>query len=61
MSSHMPNALPDPDYDHAFYDGVPAKRFFAWLVDVIIVTAITFTLGLFTLSLLWWVWPLVYI
>ena len=61
MSSHMPNPLPDPDYDHAFYDGVPAKRFFAWLVDVIIVTAITFTLGLFTLSLLWWVWPLVYI
>jgi hypothetical protein len=21
-----PTGLPDPDYDHAFYDGVPAKR-----------------------------------
>ena len=61
MSVTMPNALPDPDHDHLFYDGVPAKRLIAWIVDVIIVTAITFTLGLLTLSLLWWVWPLVYI
>jgi uncharacterized RDD family membrane protein YckC len=53
--------LPDPDHDHAFYDGVPAKRLFAWVVDVIIVTSITFLLGLVTLSLLWWLWPLVYI
>ncbi len=61
MSLPMTNALPDPDHDHPFYDGVPAKRLFAWIVDVIIVIAITFTLGLLTLSLLWWVWPLVYI
>lgn len=57
----MSSALPDPDYDSAFYDGVPAKRLFAWVIDVIIVTAITFLLGLLTLSLLWWVWPLVYV
>jgi len=57
----MNSALPDPDLDHAFYDGVPAKRLFAWVIDVVIVTAITFLLGLITLSLLWWVWPLVYI
>jgi uncharacterized RDD family membrane protein YckC len=57
----MSYALPDPDHDHLFYDGVPAKRLMAWVVDVIIVTLITFALGLVTLSLLWWVWPLVYI
>ncbi|MBF9046811.1 RDD family protein [Rhodobacterales bacterium LSUCC0031] len=57
----MTNTLPDPHHDRSFYEGVPAKRLFAWLVDVIIVTVITFTLGLFTFSLLWWVWPMVYI
>jgi uncharacterized RDD family membrane protein YckC len=57
----MSTALPDPDYDHAFYDGVPAKRLFAWLVDVLIVTVITFILGLLTLSVLWWIWPLTFI
>jgi uncharacterized RDD family membrane protein YckC len=57
----MFRGLPDPDYDHAFYDGVPAKRLFAWVVDVFLVTSTTFLLGLFTLSLLWWIWPLVYV
>jgi uncharacterized RDD family membrane protein YckC len=61
MSMTMSTALPDPDYDHAFYDGVPAKRLFAWVVDVLIVTVITFILGLLTLSVLWWIWPLTFI
>ncbi|MBF9060716.1 RDD family protein [Rhodobacterales bacterium HKCCSP123] len=57
----MSTALPDPEYDHAFYDGVPAKRLFAWLVDVLLVTVITFLMGLLTLSVLWWIWPLTFI
>ncbi|BDW85073.1 RDD family protein [Roseicyclus marinus] len=61
MSRIMPTTLPDPDYDAAFYEGVPAKRLFAWLVDVVIVTAITFVLGLLTLTALWWIWPLAFI
>lgn len=61
MSWTMHHSLPDPEFDQAFYDGVPAKRLFAWIVDVIIVTTVTFALGLFTLSLLWWVWPLVFV
>ena len=61
MSLPMSHGLPDPEYDHAFYDGVPVKRLFAWVVDVIIVTATTFLLGVLTLTLLWWVWPLVYL
>lgn len=61
MSFAMPSPLPDPDHDQAFYDGVPAKRLFAWVVDVVIVSAITFVLGLLTLSALWWIWPLTFI
>ncbi|NKX45792.1 RDD family protein [Roseicyclus persicicus] len=61
MTAAMIHGLPDPDYDRAFYDGVPAKRLFAWLVDVVITVVITFLLGLFTLSLLWWVWPVTFV
>ncbi len=57
----MMYALPDPVDHPAFYYGVVAKRLFAWIVDVILVTAATFLLGLFTLTLLWWVWPLTYL
>jgi uncharacterized RDD family membrane protein YckC len=52
--------LPDPEYDHAFYDGVPAKRFFAWIVDVILIAAVSLILGLLTLTVLLWVWPILY-
>lgn len=61
MTYPMPHALPDPEFDAAFYEGVPAKRLFAWIMDVILVTLTTFLLGVLTLSLLWWVWPLVYL
>lgn len=61
MSLPMSTALPDPDYDRAFYDGVPAKRLFAWVIDVVLVTLITFLLGIVTLSALWWIWPLTFI
>jgi uncharacterized RDD family membrane protein YckC len=52
--------LPDPEYDHVFYDGVPAKRFFAWIVDVILIAAVSLILGLLTLTVLLWVWPILY-
>ncbi|KPQ14576.1 MAG: RDD family [Rhodobacteraceae bacterium HLUCCO18] len=52
--------LPDPEYDHAFYDGVPAKRFFAWIVDVILIALVSLILGLLTLTVLLWVWPILY-
>lgn len=60
MTYAMPAALPDPDYDHAFYDGVPAKRFFAWVIDIVLIGTITLVLGLLTLTLLLWIWPIVY-
>lgn len=63
MTSNMPEAhgLPDPDYDAAFYEGVPAKRFFAWVVDVILIGSISLILGLLTLTVLLWIWPILYV
>jgi uncharacterized RDD family membrane protein YckC len=54
-------SLPDPVIDARFYDGVPLKRGLAWVVDIVLVTILTFLAGLFTLSLLWWVWPVTYL
>lgn len=56
----MTSALPDPHYDAAFYDGVPVKRLFAWAIDVAIVLAITFVLGLVTFTILWWFFLVTY-
>lgn len=61
MTPAMTSRLPDPHYQAVFYDGVPAKRFFAWLIDVVIITLITILLGLVTLTLVFWIWPLVYL
>jgi hypothetical protein len=63
MQSSMthPAGLPDPDYDAAFYDGVPAKRLFAWIIDVILIATISLVLGLLTLTVLLWVWPILYL
>ncbi|KNG95432.1 RDD family protein [Pseudaestuariivita atlantica] len=51
-TSHSPDPLAQPD----FYDSVPTKRFFAWLVDVAIITLVCLVLTPFTgfLSLLVW-------
>ncbi len=52
--------LPDPDAAPGFYDGVPAKRLLAWIVDsalilVITLVAVPFTgfTALFFFPLLW--------
>ncbi len=53
LSGPMPG-LPDPDVDPQFYEGVPLRRFSAWLVDVAIVLLIGVPLavifGLMTLG-----------
>lgn len=53
MSVPMTSALPDPRYQPVFYDGVPAKRLFAWVIDVVLITVLTVLLGFFTLGLAW--------
>lgn len=63
----MTYALPDPHMQAEFYDDIPVKRFFAWLVDaalifvlVLIPVVLTFGLGLFVLPLLWLVLGFLY-
>ncbi len=34
------DGLPDPVADRQFYDGVPARRFAAWVVDVLVTLAV---------------------
>lgn len=59
--------LPDPDTQAGFYADVPAKRFFAWLLDSMVIFALsvlmiplTFFAGLFVFPLLWFTVGLVY-
>ncbi len=54
------DGLPDPQRDPQFYDGVPFKRFLAWLIDVGVVSIFTllsvfftFGVGVFVFPLLW--------
>ncbi|MFT6674062.1 MAG: putative RDD family membrane protein YckC [Sulfitobacter sp.] len=39
---------PDPDVDPQFYDGIPAKRLFAWLVDMVLIFVICLVIVPFT-------------
>lgn len=42
------SALPDPEYQPEFYQGVPAKRGIAWVIDTIITVIITAMIVPFT-------------
>lgn len=61
MTVAMTSALPDPDRQYVFYDGIPAKRLFAWIVDVGLLFVAMLILGIVTLTLVWWLWPLFWV
>ncbi len=61
MSHAMSSTLPDPDRQSVFYDGIPAKRLLAWVVDVVLIFAAMIVVGLLTLTLAWWLWPLFWV
>ncbi|WP_370401297.1 RDD family protein [Sulfitobacter sp. JB4-11] len=44
MSPH-----PDPDHQPQFYEGIPSKRFVAWLVDCVLIALICLLILPFTL------------
>jgi uncharacterized RDD family membrane protein YckC len=50
--------LPDPDTQPDFYAGVAVKRLFAWIIDTVIIVAVCFLIGFLTLTLAFWVFPL---
>lgn len=57
---HAPG-LPHPDYDAELYRDVPVKRFFAWIADVILISALTAVLTFFSLFTALFFLPLLYL
>lgn len=53
-------ALPDPQTQPAFYEGVALKRLLAWIVDSLLVGVISAVIASLPLFLLWFVFPLVF-
>jgi len=54
-------ALPDPDYQAEFYTSVPAKRLLAWIIDSILIFAISAGAVLLTAFAGLLIWPLLYL
>lgn len=42
--------LPDPDRESGFYAGVPARRMFAFFIDVVVVWGVSILIGVLTLG-----------
>ncbi|WP_136683003.1 RDD family protein [Falsirhodobacter xinxiangensis] len=57
----MMDALPDPDRHAEFYDGVTTKRGLAWLVDLLLIFAITVIIIPFTAFTALFFYPLLYL
>lgn len=53
--------LPDPDTQSEFYQDVTLKRLLAWFIDVVLIIAICFLIGLLTLGIGFFLWGLVYL
>jgi RDD family len=61
MTAMMSTALPDPDRQSVFYDGVPTKRLMAWVADVVLIFILMLIIGVLTLTIAFWLWPLFWI
>ncbi len=47
-TTHVTPGLPDPETRPEFYEGVPAKRLFAWVIDVVLIAVLTAVILPFT-------------
>ena len=54
-------ALPDPDVQAEFYDGVTAKRLFAFLIDSVLIFILAALVVPFTAFLGLFMWPALYL
>ena len=57
----MLHQTPDPDRHAAFYDGIPAKRLGAWLIDAALIWVLTLLLVLLSAFVLAWVLPVLFV
>ena len=55
------SCLPDPAIEPAFYDGVLVKRGIAWIVDIVVITALAVVAGVLTLGVGFFLWPVVFL
>jgi len=53
--------LPDPEMDSQFYEKVPSRRLVAWVFDGIITFGITFLIGVFTVGLGFFIFPIIWL
>lgn len=60
-SAQMHSGLPDPMTQPGFYDGVLLKRVFAWIVDVIAITAICLVIGVLGFFVPLFFWPVLFL
>ncbi|MCP5086374.1 MAG: RDD family protein [Rhodobacteraceae bacterium] len=56
MYADFHDGLPNPELDAQFYDGVPLRRLLAWGIDALLIGVVTFSLALFSLGLLFFVY-----
>lgn len=54
-------ALPDPDYQAEFYASVPSKRLLAWVVDSIVIFALSAAAVVLTAFTGLLIWPLLFL
>lgn len=59
--SHPPSGLPDPELQPGFYDGVTLKRAIAWVIDTIVIGAVTVLFGLATFFIGFFFFPIVFL
>ncbi len=60
-STSAHTGLPDPDLDRQFYEGVPSRRFLAWLFDGAITFAITLLLSLVSFGVGFFFFPFIWL
>ncbi|MFY0691412.1 MAG: RDD family protein [Paracoccaceae bacterium] len=62
MSAYPPlSALPDPDTQADFYEGVPLKRLLAWVVDTVLIALATIVVATLPLFIGWFFLPLIFL
>lgn len=53
--------LPDPERQPQFYESVPSKRFFAWIIDSLLIFVMTTLIVVLTGFVGIFIWPLLYL
>ncbi|NNK79063.1 MAG: RDD family protein [Litoreibacter sp.] len=55
------SALPDPDTQAGFYDGVAVKRLLAWVVDTVLIALATIVVATLPLFIGWFFLPFIFL